>query len=265
MSVTNDPSGRRCLTISVDLEAAPPVVWEAVASEAGLSAWFLPSEIFLGFDGEPARLTLHLGPHTSRSVELKEWVTGHRFQAVYEEPAPQAPPLTVSVELQRQGRGSRLSLLHTLDTTTDEWDALLTQAAEGWAGFLRILALYLNYFAGRRSASCTVQIATTLHAEKAWELLAEPLGLYLAAPGQWCRSEVDAPVLAGLLEGEAANSAGAILRTDEPAPGLAYLRVANMHGFRVPTVRLYLYGEQAPAVIRRQEPQWQAWLSDLFG
>lgn len=268
MSVTTDPSGRRLLTVSVELDAAPPVVWEAVASESGLSAWFLPCEFGLGFDGEPVRLTGHLGPHTSKSADIKEWQPGQRYLLYCEEVVPQAPPLTVTLSVERQGQGSVLRLEHRLETVSEQWDGYLLRARESWQGFFPILTLYLAYFAGRRSQSFTVQVATTLTAEKAWELLAEPLGIYLATPGEWCRSEADAPVLAGVLEaasGGEGEAFGAVLRTDDPAPGLVQLSIASMHGFRVPTVRLYLYGEQAPAVASRQEPQWQAWLSELFG
>jgi hypothetical protein len=29
-------------------------------------------------------------------------------------------------------------------------------------------------------------------------------------------------------------------------------------------IRLYLYGDQAPAAVARDEPRWQAWLNDRF-
>lgn len=266
MSITTDPTGRRRVSVSVEVSGSQEEVWEAVASGPGISGWFLPTELQLGFDGEPARLVVHLGPHTSRAAEIKEWEPLSRFRAVAEDLPGSGPPLWTEWTVEPLALGCRVQVEHWLETHSDEWDSLLAQAAEGWSGFFRVLSVYLGYFSGKRCQACTLLITTPDPVDKAWETLAEPLGLYRAVVGERVKSEMDAPILAGVLEfaGDESSPYQALLRCDEPAPGIACLQIARMHGWNVPTVRLYFYGEQSAITVSREEPHWQAWLSQLF-
>ena len=267
MSITTDQSGRRSVQVSVQVPGSPQdVVWEAIATGPGISGWFLPSEIQLGFDGEPVRMIVHLGPHTARIADIRTWDPPHRFVAVSDDSMPGAPPLLTEWSVEPMEQGCRVRVIHSLETSLPDWDSQLETAQDGWHGFFQILTTYLGHFSGKRCQACSLLITTREPEDKAWETLAEPLGLSGVAVGERCKSEADGPVLAGVLErgGDDHRPYQALIRLDAPAPGIAHLQIARMHGCNVPTVRLYFYGEQAAAVVSREEPRWQAWLSELF-
>lgn len=267
MGITTDASGQRSVRVSVEVAGTVEDVWEAVSSSPGISGWFLPTEVVLGFDDEPVRLVSHLGPHTSRVAEVKLWDPPLRFRTVSEDGPDDAPPLTTTWHVRPLEEGCLVEVEHSMETELDEWDGLLSSAREGWRAFFRVLKVYLAHFAGKRCEMCTLLITTRDSDAKAWETISEPLGLSRAGIGERCRSEADGPELAGVLEwaGDATHPHQALVRLDQPAPGIAHLQIARMHGWNVPTVRLYFYGEQAAAVVSREEPRWQAWLSELFG
>ncbi len=54
-----------------------------------------------------------------------------------------------------------------------------------------------------------------------------------------------------------------LLRLDEPAPGIAHLFALPMGQIYLP-IRVYLYGERAPAAVARDEAVWQAWMNEHF-
>ena len=45
MSVKIDPSGRRSIQVEVEVPGTPEQVWEAIATGAGVSSWFVPTEM----------------------------------------------------------------------------------------------------------------------------------------------------------------------------------------------------------------------------
>lgn len=267
MSITTDASGQRSVRVSVEVSGSVEEVWEAVASGPGISGWFLPTEMQLGFDGEPVRLVSHLGPHTSRVADIKLWDPPRSFRAVSEDLPAEAPPLATTWSVQPSDQGCRVEVEHSMRTEVTDWDVLLETAREGWRSFFHVLKVYLANFSGKRCEACTLLITTRESEDKAWETLSEPLGLSRVSIGERCKSEADGPELAGVLEwsGDSANPHQALIRLDQPSLGIAHLQIARMHGWNVPTVRLYFYGEQAAAVVSREEPRWQAWLSELFG
>jgi hypothetical protein len=55
-----------------------------------------------------------------------------------------------------------------------------------------------------------------------------------------------------------------LLQLDEPGPGIGSLYAHAMGGKVFVGIDLYLYGDQAADVAARQEPLWQAWMSERF-
>jgi hypothetical protein len=80
------------------------------------------------------------------------------------------------------------------------------------------------------------------------------------------RATDGAPPLAGVIErvGEDPYPEELLLRLDEPTPGIAHLFAMDMGGQVYLSIRLYLYGDQAAAVVARDEPLWQAWMNKAF-
>ena len=101
---------------------------------------------------------------------------------------------------------------------------------------------------------------------EAWAVLIGPLGIEGAAVGQRVKTSAAAPPLAGLVEwaGPPEYPEELLLRLDEPAPGIAHIFAMPMGGQVCLAIRIYLYGHQAPAVVARDEPLWQAWINEHF-
>ena len=45
MSVKKEPSGRRSVSVEVEVPGTPEEVWQAIATGPGVSSWFVPTEI----------------------------------------------------------------------------------------------------------------------------------------------------------------------------------------------------------------------------
>jgi hypothetical protein len=54
------------------------------------------------------------------------------------------------------------------------------------------------------------------------------------------------------------------LRLDSPAPGVAVLAAYACGGPVMASAQLYFYGEDAPAVVEREEPRWRAFMQRHF-
>ena len=91
--------------------------------------------------------------------------------------------------------------------------------------------------------------------EAAWEAWTRPLGLLGATVGQRVGTPADAPRLAGTVEwaGQPAWPEDLLIRLEQPAPGIAHLVPHPMGGQVFLTMRLYLYGDAAPAA--REHPR----------
>lgn len=103
-------------------------------------------------------------------------------------------------------------------------------------------------------------------ASTAWDVLTGSLGLADATLGQRRNTPAGAPPLAGLVEltGERGHPHQLLLRLDKPTPGIVHLFALSMCGQVFVMIRLYLYGDRAPASVLRDEPLWHAWMKDLF-
>ena len=100
---------------------------------------------------------------------------------------------------------------------------------------------------------------------KAWEKLAHALGLDGAGQGQAWKGPAGTPPIGGVIHevGEGVHP-HRILRLEAPAPGSAFLTACGMGDQVYLSASFYLYGDQASAAVSREEPLWQAWLSEQF-
>ena len=56
----------------------------------------------------------------------------------------------------------------------------------------------------------------------------------------------------------------ALLRVDQPAPGVAALGTVDFGGQVMVALAFYLYGDGAAAAVARETPLWQAWIEQRF-
>ena len=268
MSILTDDSGRRSVEVVTEVPGAPEDVWRAIATGPGVSAWFVPTDVEHGFDGVPVSMVSHFGPNMDSIADIREWSPPHRFRAESHDLGEGAPVITTVWSVESRSKGTcAVKVVHSLAADDDAWDSHLTSWAAGWPDFFRILQLYLGHFEGKRCSGFSLMGLSEGSQQKAWETLAEPLGLLSAALEERCKSEPDAPVLAGVVEATEEASSEAfqvLLRLDEPGPGIAHLFAMPIEDRFCLSVRLYFYGDQAAALVSREEPRWQSWLSNLF-
>lgn len=264
MSVKTDASGNRLVQIDFEVPGTPEQVWHAIATGPGISSWFVPTEVE---EREGGALTFHLGPGIDSPGVVTAWEPPRRF--AYEEPDwnPGAPPVATELLVEaRSGGICVVRMVHSLFTSSEEWDDQLESFEEGWPPFLAILRLVMIHFPGERASSLRLMNTAEGTEPEAWAALTGALGFSGAAQGERRQAPASAPPFAGIVEGRGGgkHEHQLLLRLDEPAPGLALLGAYAWDGKIHAAISLYLFGDRAAAVAARDEPLWQSWMNEQF-
>ena len=263
MSVKTEASGRRSIQVEIEVPGTPEEVWQAIASGPGISSWFAPTE-FEERDGKPVAMTVNVGPMELRTA-VTAWDAPRMF--VSEGPGwfPGAPPVATEWTVEaRAGGVCVVRLVQSLFASTDDWDGQLIGTEAGIPGAFHVLKLYLTHFRGRRSAFMQLMAPVAGTPADAWAMLTAALGLGGAALGQPWSAPAGAPALGGVVEDIRPDPVGALLRLDQPAPGIAALFVMDLGETVMAAFGFYLYGDQAAATVAREKPLWQAWIQERF-
>jgi uncharacterized protein YndB with AHSA1/START domain len=263
MSVKKDPSGRRYIAVEAEVPGTPEEVWQAIATGAGITSWFVPTQ-----DRDDGSIVMSFGPGMDSVAKKTAWDPPRRFAAESEGMGPGAPPMATEWTVEaRSGDTCVVRVVHSLFASTDDWDNELESIESGWPAFLRILRLYLTHFRGMHGATIQLLASTSAPEGEAWDRLTRSLGVAGAAPGERRRTAGGAPALAGIVEstgGHGHDAHEVLVRLDEPAPGFAHVCTVVCGGPILVSMRLYLYGAEAAAIAARDEPLWQARLAELF-
>jgi len=265
MSVKKEASGRRSVTVEVEVPGTPEEVWQAIATGPGISAWFVPTE-FEERDGKPVAVTLNFGPGMESRSVVTAWDPPRMFAAKGEGWGG-SPPIADEWSVEARGGGiCVVRVVHSLFASTDDWDNQLEGTESGWPGFFRILRIYLTHHRGEPSAMFQVMAMTGDPVSRTWSSLTKELGISGASQAQHVKSSAAAPALAGRVEhaGPPEYPEELLLKLDEPAPGAAHLFAMALGPQTCLSVRLFLYGTGAAAIAAREEPRWQRWINERF-
>lgn len=261
MSVKIEVSGRRSVQAEVEVPGTPEEVWQAIATGPGVSSWFVPTEA-----REDGTVVSHFGPGMDAVATQTAWDPPRRF-AAEGQLAPNAPKMATEWIVEAHSGGTCIvRVVHSLFTSSDDWDDQLEGIEAGWPDYFRILKLYLTYFRGQPCSNIQLMSVAPEPASKAWEVLTTTLALKDAILGHRRKTPAGAPPLAGLVEltGERGHPHQLLLRLDEPTPGIVHLFALSMCGQVFVVIRLYLYGNRAPGAVQRDEPLWRTWMDQLF-
>lgn len=265
MSVKIDPSGRRSVQVEVEVPGTPEQVWEAIATGAGVSSWFVPTEI----DGRVGgKMVCHFAPGMDSDATITSWQPPHRLTADSSSFAAGGPPVATEWTVEaRSGGKCVVRVVHSLFASTEDWDNQLEGTESGWPAFFRILRLYLTHFRGQRSAILMVSGFTSGSCSKAWEKMTGLLGLGDATAGQRLRSVTGAPEFSGTVEAtHEGEHPFKLLLLDHPAPGALVFNACPMGEDQVfLSGAFYLYGSGAVEAAKKNEPLWQDWMKQHFG
>ncbi len=263
MTVHKEADGRRWVQVEAELPGTPEEVWQAIATGPGISSWFVPAE-FEERDGKPIAVKLNFGPGMESTSAVTAWNPPQAWSSQSDGWAPGMPQLANEWSIEARGGGvCVLRIVQSLFASTDDWDDQLEATQTGWPAFLRTLRIYLTHFRGQRSALMQFVIPVAGTEAEAWETLTTALGIHGLSVGQRWTSPAGVPAFGGVAEHFTQSPYDALLRLDQPSPGVAAVGVFNC-GQTMVALNFYLYGDQAAANVARETPQWQAWFQKNF-
>jgi uncharacterized protein YndB with AHSA1/START domain len=256
----DDPSAR-VSRHEVVVPGSPEQVWQAVATGAGISTWFVPTEVD---EQEGGRIFTDHGPYGTSEGVVVRWDPPHRFgyqEAGWNPADPDAPPWATELLVTgRDGGSCVVRLVSGFFTGGEGWEKHLDGADEGWASALRNLRWVLTYFPGRPG---TALLAAGTVIDRAPDDVGRDFlraaGLRNVTPGQRVQLGGAVPATAGTVVH--AGSRSVTLRTDEPHSGIVEFGVFD-HGGAAVLVRGYLFGAGASDAAEREARRWSSWLTD---
>jgi uncharacterized protein YndB with AHSA1/START domain len=262
MSVRKDPSGRREVSLELDVPGTPEQVWQAIATGPGMSAWFMPTRVEERVGGT---ITVSFDESFESTGTVTAWDPPRRF--AYEESgwAPGGPPLATELTIEGRGEGTcRLRLVHSLFATDDAWDDQLASMESGWPWYFEVLRLYLGSFTGQPSAAVRLMRPSSGSEMENWDALTGALGLADASPGNRPAPVETRPALDGIVKRVGSTGGRMLLMTlERPSEGAGFFAAYTWGNQVSLMVALYLFGEKAPAVAAREEPRWKEWIEGL--
>ena len=252
---------RRSIQVEVEVAGTQEQAWHAVATGPGVSAWFVPTRIDCRVGGS---LVCLMGPGMEARATITAWEPPHRFAAESSDFGPDAPLLCTEWTVHpRADGGHTVRVEHSMESDDAKWDEVLNNTKEGWPGFFRVLRLYLAHFAGEPVALVPLVAAVAVPEPVAWANLSASLGLTEASVGSAVvMAPANAPALSGRVEYFSAqpNWHEALVRLDDPTPGIASLSMFMMGEQTHVMLSLFFYGADAAERAAAHEPTWRAWL-----
>jgi uncharacterized protein YndB with AHSA1/START domain len=269
MPIRKDATGKRWVEMEILLPGTPEQVWHAMATGPGNAAWFVKGEIEPRVGGT---FQLDFGQGAITTGEVTRWEPLHAFGYVERDWAPGAPPVATEITITgRPGNTCVVRMVHSLFTSSDDWDDQVEGFEKGWPGFFAILRAYLEHFAGEHAASFIAMCPSRGDSLLAWLTLGEALGLAGANVGER-RSTSSGPELwSGIVEHvhQDVEQRYVLLRLDAPSPGLVLLGTSAKSTFSGSaatniSVCRYFYGGDCLARATESEARWRAWLTATF-
>jgi uncharacterized protein YndB with AHSA1/START domain len=260
-----DASGRRYVEMELEVPGTPEQVWQAVATGPGYSAWFTPTKIE---EREGGAVRFDTGGGLSSAGRVTAWQPPRRFRYEETDWSGDAPPLATEITVEARAGGiCRIRMVHSLFTSNDDWDSEMEGFEKGWPGFFNILRIYLQDFAGMRAASARLMGSFPGNQDEAWQKVRQSLGLNRVAVGDRRDTSVNGgPQLVGTVRHatEKPDHRELTLVLDKPSPGVALIGTFHYGGKVNVAVSLILYGDEADAVLARENPKWDAWMGEHF-
>jgi len=266
MPIKKDGTGTRWVEMEVLVPGTPEQVWQALATGSGNAAWFVTAEIEPRVGGA---LRFDWGQEMITTGEVTVWQPPHTFGYVEREWAPGAPSVATEITIiGRAGAQCVVRMVHSLFTSSDDWDDQVEGFESGWPGFFAILRIYLEHFAGARAASFIAMAPASTDSLSAWLHLGEALGLTGANVGERRTASSGPESWSGIVEHvhQDAQQRYVLLRLDAPSAGILLVGTsdaANLGGSAGATLSVcrYYYGDNTAALAAEGEARWRDWLA----
>jgi uncharacterized protein YndB with AHSA1/START domain len=246
--------------LTIELDAPPDQVWDAIATGAGLSSWFLPSEVE---EREGGAVAFHMGD-TSSEGTVTGWDPPRRL--VYEEPDWAAlsghegsvvtPMVSEFLVEARSGGTCVLRVVTSAFGTGADWEnEFFEHMGEGWRPYFDNLRIYLTDFPGQTAT--TIEASTSVPGD--WGAVVDAMRRTLV---DGVEGSIEANGLQGRVHREDPN--GFLVRLTEPMPGyMSFYAFDGPDDTTVAAVTGWLFSKDAPTYVRTAQPTWKAWLENL--
>jgi uncharacterized protein YndB with AHSA1/START domain len=262
MPIKKDGTGKRWVEMEVIVPGSPEQIWQAMATGAGNSAWFTKTTIEEKMGG---KIVFDFGPSMTSAGEVTMWQPPHRFGYVEREWNGNAPPCATEITITaRAGDKCLVRMVHSLFSSTDDWDDQMEGFEGGWPGFFEVLKIYVAHYAGMQAASFMVTSQVEQELSAVWTRLSTALGIAGANAGE---SRVLAPEgVSARVErvNQDAKLRWMVLHLQQPTPGVAVVGSYTVGAAVTVTIARYSYGDAVPATVAALEQRWRAWLGATF-
>jgi len=265
-------SGAYLARVAAEVDGSPEEVWRAVATGPGTEAWFVPARIEERTGGT---ITTHHGEHGDSTGQVTVWDPPRRFEYVErdwlgkDESVPDwLTVITVEPVAGEAAAGDaagrcRVTLASGFREGGTAHDADVDGTLAAWQQMFFNLRFYLANYRGQAAATVLAsrQTAGAEEEQAVWQRLKASLELDGGTEGTRVTAPAEAPEFAGTVLQTGPTMIAVHL--SDPVPGVLQLS-ANSYGDETwVSAHAYLYGPDAEATARTEQPKWEEWLRRL--
>jgi uncharacterized protein YndB with AHSA1/START domain len=261
MPIKKDGKGKRWVEMEFVTAGTPEQVWQAMATGPGYAAWFTKAEIEGKVGG---KLSFDFGPNGSTTGEVTAWQPPQHLEFSERDWSPGAPPVATEIVITaRSGDRCVVRMVHSLFTSSDEWDDQIEGFEQGWPGFFEVLRLYLAHFAGAKAASFGIIRSTKGEQLELWKRLTGELGLDGANVGELRTTAEKPEALTGVVERvhQDGKQRFVVLRLSSPMPGAVIIGTFGTGEDVNTSMSCFFYGEEADARAEVSREKWEVWMN----
>jgi uncharacterized protein YndB with AHSA1/START domain len=172
----------KVLDLSVDVDASPQEVWNALTTAKGLQNWF-PQAATVEGTGVGSVVTFTFG-EMSWPTNVVGWEPGKHLRWGHDDMMGPGTAMLVDFYITTEGGKTRLRLVQSAFGASDAWDNLFEGTEAGWTYFLYNLRIYLEKHLGKMRRMFMDRFEVKLSREVAWKtLLSAAGGLLVATSG----------------------------------------------------------------------------------
>jgi len=240
----------------ITLDATPEQVWEAIATDPGIDAWFMGRNQVEPREGGAARMTL---AGVTQESTVTAWEPPKRL-AIRGSQAEDGS--FMAFEYLIEGRDNRTTVLRLVQggVLGGDWETEYEALRTGWGMYLHTLGQYLRWFPGRTATVVSAVRPQAADQDHAWTVLKRELGLAgVVAEGDQARIALpgSAPVqgvvdYAGLPTFLGVRTSDGLYRFIHSGPLRGDVVVLGHH----------IFADQVDQT--GTERAWQSWLTQLF-
>lgn len=180
--MNDDRKPVKVLELSVDIDASPQEVWDALTTAKGLQNWF-PQGAKVEGTGVGSVVTFSFG-EMSWPTTVVAWEPDKHLRWGHDDMMGPGTAMLVDYYITTEGGKTRLRLVQSAFGASDAWDDLFEGTKGGWTYFLYNMRIYLEKHLGQMRRMFIERFQVNLAREVAWKkLLSAAGGLLVATSG----------------------------------------------------------------------------------